>query len=129
MKLFSGVCHQLPNRSPHIDGVQLALCHRCMGIYWALPIAAIVYGLSRGFWPIKGRLGIVILLAATLPAGIDWIGDIIGWWTNTPASRMLTGSIFGIVAGYFLTKAVGDILSERRRKCEIESIEDSVNSE
>ena len=62
--------------------------------------------------------GIIILLAAALPAGVDWIGDVMGWWTNTPASRMATGGIFGIIAGYFLAKAVGDILRERRLRRE-----------
>ena len=116
MNLFSGVCHQLPHRSPYVDGIQLAVCHRCMGIYWALPVAALVYRGVRGFWPIKGRLGVVIMIAAAVPAGIDWIGDVIGWWENTPGSRVLTGSIFGLVAGYFLTRAVSDMVSQRRKR-------------
>jgi uncharacterized membrane protein len=115
MNLFSGVCHQLPNRSPFIDGVQLAVCHRCMGIYWAMPIAAVVFRLAGGAWNLSGRSAPLLLGAAALPAAIDWGGDILGWWVNSPASRVLTGSVFGLVAGYALARAVQDIVRNRRR--------------
>ena len=116
MQAFAGVCHQLPHRSPHVAGIQLAVCHRCLGIYWALPLAALLYALTRGFWPIRGKGGILILMLAALPAAVDWLGDVLGWWVNTPASRMTTGAIFGLTAGYFFTRAVTDIVSERARK-------------
>jgi len=113
MSMFSGVCHQLPTRSPHVGGVQLAVCHRCLGIYWALPAAAIVYRLVRGAWPFHGRSALFLLLASVLPAGVDWLGDVLGLWTNTPASRMITGALFGLVAGYYLARAVGEIIRQR----------------
>jgi len=49
---------------------------------------------------------------------VDWLGDIVGWWANTQVSRMLTGALFGLVAGYYLAKAVGDIYAERRHEVE-----------
>ncbi len=116
MSAFAGVCHQLPGRSPHLNGIQLAVCHRCFGIYWALPVAAVLYALTRGLWPIRRRNGILILILSALPAGIDWAGDILGWWVNTPASRMTTGAIFGITAGYFFARALTDIVQERTGK-------------
>lgn len=113
MKMFAGVCHQLSARSPHIDGVQLAVCHRCFGIYWGLPVAALLFGVLRGFWPITRKSGLPILLASALPSGIDWFGDVVGWWVNTPASRMITGGIFGLTAGYFFARAVVDMFKQR----------------
>lgn len=128
MNLFASVCHQLPNRSPHLSGVQLAVCHRCIGIYYAIPVAAVLFRLARGAWPSKSHFAVLVFVLSVLPLGIDWFGDIVGWWVNTPASRMITGSIFGITFGYFFTKAtqeiVGDMRTEfARKKAEIAPIE------
>ncbi len=113
MATFSSVCHQLPGRSAQINGIQLGVCHRCLGIYWGVPIAAVIFGLSRGFWPVKRNTGFWILLLAAVPMMIDWSGDIVGLWTNTPVSRVITGSVFGITAGYFFTRALVDVFQER----------------
>jgi hypothetical protein len=37
---------------------------------------------------------------------VDWLGGVLGLWINTPASRFLTGGFFGLVAGYFLARAL-----------------------
>jgi uncharacterized membrane protein len=106
MAMFSGVCHQLPGRSPHVAGVQLAVCHRCAGIYWAMPAASLLWAALRGIrrTPLRGAPW--LLVASVAPAGIDWGLDVIGLWDNTPLSRMLTGAAFGLAAGYFLTLAL-----------------------
>jgi len=114
MGIFSFVCHQLPDRSPHIAGVQLAVGHRCMGIYWALPVAALVFGLSKWQIAVTGSRNISIVLIAGIPAGTDWLGDVIGLWTNTPVSRIITGAIFGLAAGYVLAGGISDIVREYR---------------
>ena len=116
MNLFSSVCHQLPNRSPHLSGVQLAVCHRCIGIYYAFPVAAVLFRVTRGAWPSKAHFAMLLLLISGLPAGIDWFGDILGWWVNTPASRVITGSILGITFGYFFAKSTQEIVGDMRSK-------------
>ena len=113
---FSTVCHQFANRSPHIDGVQLAVCHRCYGIYMGLPAAAVLYlGLRRidGFLGPAGRW---ILPLSLVPLSIDWSLDVFGLWTNTPTSRLITGGLFGLAAGYYFTRAVIDIFASPTRK-------------
>jgi uncharacterized membrane protein len=114
MHMFSSVCHQLPDRSPHVDGIQLAACHRCMGIYWAIPVAALLYRSLRGRWPFRGRQAAWFLFAAVLPACVDWGVDILGWWSNTPATRAATGALFGLAAGYYLARALGEIRRDTR---------------
>lgn len=114
MEVFSFVCHQLPGRSPHVDGVQLAVCHRCLGIYWALPAAAVLYGLTRGLRLMKGRRTLNVVLLAGVPAAVDWSGDVLGFWMNTPISRIITGAIFGLVAGYILAEGISDIVKDRQ---------------
>lgn len=116
MEAFGFVCHQLPTRSPHIYDVQLAVCHRCMGIYWALPAAAILYAFTRGIRALEGRRILTTVLLAGIPAAVDWGGDVLGIWSNTLASRIITGSIFGIVAGYILAEGISDIVRDRKTK-------------
>ena len=103
---FSGACHQLADRSPHLLGVSFAVCHRCYGLYLALPLAALVFRWS-GRWDAQlNRLAPILLLLAVIVPGVDWLGDVLGAWTNTPVSRMLTGAVFGLTAGYFLSRAL-----------------------
>ena len=113
---FSTVCHQFADRSPHLEGVQLAVCHRCYGIYLGLPAAALFYlGLRRvdGYLGPAGRW---ILPLSLIPLSVDWILDVIGWWSNTPVSRLITGGIFGLAAGYYFTRAVIDLFESHGRK-------------
>lgn len=101
---FSAVCHQIPERSPHLMGDPAALCHRCSGI-----LLGLIGGLALS--PFIGRGGlrrvarssqVGWLLLAGVPTSIDWAVGALGWWANTPASRTLTGALFGLVAGGIL---------------------------
>lgn len=112
MQGFAAVCHQLPGRSPHVDGVQLAVCHRCFGIYWGLPIAAVAY-LAVKRQVRFGKRGPWILGFALIPMLIDWGGDVLGVFSNTPGTRMATGLVFGLVAGLFLVLAFVDVRPSR----------------
>lgn len=114
MAMFSGVCHQLPGRSPHVDGVQLAVCHRCAGIYWGLPAAALLFTLSRPGASISRQGAPLLLIAAATPAGVDWALDVVGVLANTPASRIATGVIFGLGAGWFLVRATTEAGSGKK---------------
>lgn len=103
---FSGACHQIAERSPHLIGVSLAVCHRCYGLYLALPVAALIFRWA-GAWDARlNRLAPILLTLAVVVPGVDWLGDVLGVWTNTPVSRMLTGAVFGLTAGYFLSRAL-----------------------
>lgn len=91
MQAFDGVCHQLAERSPHWHGVQLAVCDRCFGIYTGLLAGTLSYPLFRRWDATLKRHLAPLLLLAALPAAIDWGGDFVGLWLNTPVSRFVTG--------------------------------------
>lgn len=113
MDAFVAVCHQLPSRSPHIQGIQLAACDRCMGIYFGIPLAALLFAaLGRLLRPARGRAPRV-LLASLVPMGLDWGLDAFGIVTNTPGSRWMTGLLFGLAAGYYLVVASADMMRRR----------------
>lgn len=102
MQGFSMVCHQIPGRSPHSHGVQWAICHRDLGIYWGMPVGALAF-LVTGWAPSWMSKGIPFLFAgALLPMGLDWGLDVLGILANSAPSRIGTGAAFGIAAGYIL---------------------------
>jgi len=109
MRGFSAVCHQIPPRSPHIDGVALAVCHRCYGIYWGLPLAVLAFLVLYRWDAWFQRYAALVVALSLVPPGVDWLGDVLGFWLNTPHSRLATGGVFGLVAGYYLTRAVVDV--------------------
>jgi len=116
MAALSGVCHQIPSRSPHIDGIALGVCHRCFGTYLGLPLAALLYLSLRGYWPWTNKTAPWVLVLGILPALIDWSGELFGIWHNTPVSRLVTGGILGLTAGYFLVASVVESFTTRHKK-------------
>ena len=103
---FSEICHQIPGRSPHIQGVQLAACDRCFGMYAALAAAPFLALGLKPWNPWIQRQAKHLIVASLIILATDWGSDIVGLWTNTPWSRALTGAVFGCVAGYFLVCAI-----------------------
>ena len=106
MGAFSSVCHQIADRSSAIDGVQIAVCHRCFGIFAGLAVASTVFAVMvRGREWLKKRAGAVIL-AAVVPVSMDWGADALGLWSNTSFSRTLTGAVFGLSMGALLVASL-----------------------
>ena len=116
MAVFSTVCHQIPERSPFIDGVQLAVCHRCVGIYAALAAAPIAFLFFRRWDDLINRHARWFVLGAILVPGTDWLGDLLDLWTNTPLVRGLTGAVFGMTVGYFLCRAFVELADPERKE-------------
>lgn len=113
MQAFSAACHQMPERSPHLHGVVLAVCHRCYGIYWGLPLAALLFLWLRRWDRRLGPAAPWLVPLSLVPPGLDWLGDVVGLWVNTPWSRLLTGGVFGLVAGYYLARALVELFTKR----------------
>lgn len=109
MQGFSTVCHQIPERSPFVDGMALAVCHRCYGIYWGLPLAVLGF-LALARWDaVLWKHSRYIILLALVPTSLDWLLGVLGVWHNTPLSRIATGGFLGLVAGYYLARAMGQV--------------------
>ena len=100
---FHGVCHQLPERSFQFGGVPFALCHRCFGIVTGLVLGVAALPL---LWRLRMPRPAVLLFMTALPMTLDWMLGASGLWANTPISRVLTGVLFGLAAGWVLARAV-----------------------
>jgi len=99
MEGFSSVCHQMPSRSPHLRGVSLAICDRCLGIYGGLVLGIGAAGWTRVRWSLLAQNGKAVLIGGLVPVALDWVGPLLGVWGNDPESRALTGGLAGLVVG------------------------------
>ena len=76
----SGVCHQRPERSFHLAGVQLPVCARCLGLYASGALgAALAWPSTRGAQsaldPRQARLVFAAAAAPTIvTVGLEWLG-------------------------------------------------------
>jgi uncharacterized membrane protein len=98
-------CHQIPERSLHIDGHQLPLCARCTGIYIGM--------LSGWLWLIARRRTraaqlppreiTIVLFGFIVLMGIDGLNSLMMLIPGAPHlyetdnwMRLFTGSLYGI---------------------------------
>jgi len=100
MDLLSPLCHQLRDRSFHVAGVQMGLCHRCTGI-----LSGMAFALLLPLAPRRSVSSATLLGVALLPVALDWSIDAAGIWANTTASRLLTGLWAGTVIGLLVGRA------------------------
>ncbi|HET6567866.1 MAG TPA: DUF2085 domain-containing protein [Rhodothermales bacterium] len=105
MLVFEPLCHQMPGRSFHVHGHQLAVCHRCLGMYAGLFAGAFLFGYVRRWDAFLMRCSGLILVMAIAVPGIDWALGFTGLWANTTFSQTATGAFFGITAGYYFARA------------------------
>lgn len=106
MNAFAPLCHQMPSRSPHVMGVQLAVGHRTYGLLMGLPLGVLSFLVLARWEKFLDRHLPRVLAVASLPMAIDWFLGWFGIWANTPLSRLLTGALFGIAAGYYVTQGL-----------------------
>lgn len=137
MQAFSSLCHQIPGRSPAVDGVPLAVCDRCLGIYSGFTLGLVAAALVRVAAPLfashvqeGGDVATTyrwlfdrakfILVGMLVPLAIDWMGPVIlnlapaFGWTNTPLSRAVTGGLLGMAAAVLLVISIAQNVLQSR---------------
>jgi uncharacterized membrane protein len=69
------ICHQQPERSFHWNSVAWPVCARCLGLYVAAPVGAVIAvavrtpaGRSRG-------MNLLLLCIAAIPTLLTWLGE------------------------------------------------------
>ena len=109
---FGYLCHQIGDRSFHLENHQFAVCARCFGIYFGLLCGFIIYPLLHSIEETEPppRFWLFLSLA---PLGIDWALGAFGIWENTHLSRLLTGMILGATCAVFIIPALVELF---RRK-------------
>src|SRR5688500_18622256 len=106
---YSYICHQLPERSLHLAGHQMAVCSRCFGVYFGLLAGIAIYPLWRRIDEIEPVPRFWLFLSL-IPIVIDWSLTMFGIWENTHVSRFLTGLILGVACATFIVPALVEIV-------------------
>jgi uncharacterized membrane protein len=105
---FSYICHQIPDRSFHVEGEQFAVCSRCFGVYFGLLAGFVIYPFWRPIDEVE-PLPRFWLFLSLVPIGIDWSLGMFGIWENTHLSRFITGLILGVACSTFIVPAIVEI--------------------
>jgi uncharacterized membrane protein len=109
---FSFVCHQIPERSFHLDGHKFAVCSRCTGLYTGFAVAALIYPFARSLRR-TDTPALRWLILATAPLVIDFALGYFSIWQNTHLSRFLTGALLSSVAVFYIMPGLVDLISAR----------------
>jgi len=105
---FSYICHQISERSLHLDGHPMAVCSRCFGVYAGLLAGFLGYPVFRRIEdtdPLPRRW----LFLSLVPIGIDWSLNVFGIWENTHFTRLVTGAILGFACAVYIVPAIVEI--------------------
>jgi uncharacterized membrane protein len=121
------ICHQMPERSFHIDGVQLPVCARCLGIYAGAAAAASIHvlaGFSRrpARWRVLSpRAARRLFLLTATPTLFTFALDYAGFWDTSNVVRAIAGLVAGGGGALVVMSAVATInYSECLRRRPIE---------
>ena len=100
---FSRLCHQDPSRSFVLGGAPVAVCVRCLGIYWGAAVG-IAVRLRRADW--------LLVLAVVLNL-VDVASEVLHCHGNAPLVRLFLGLMLGVGVGavLFLPEALRPIRS------------------
>ncbi len=101
--VFHLLCHQDPARSFSINSTQMAVCARCIGIYFFFLFGVIIMPLTALIKKARFRTYFQFFIAAIILNFVDVLGNLFGIWTNTNTSRVILGSLFGLSAAILLT--------------------------
>jgi len=100
----SRICHQRPERSFHLAGVQLPVCARCFGLYASAALGALAA------WCTKRRLDAAacraVLAIAAVPTAATWGLEVAGVAAFDNGSRAVAALPLGLAAGWVVVQLV-----------------------
>jgi uncharacterized membrane protein len=94
---FSQLCHQDPERSFVLGGAAVAVCVRCLGIYWGVAVGALI----------RLRMARRLFSVAALLNLVDVATGVMDWHGNLPLVRLFLGLMLGVGVGAVLSSPKG----------------------
>jgi uncharacterized membrane protein len=95
---FSHLCHQNPARSFLLQGVPIAVCVRCLGIYAGVALSTLK--------SLKKPLPLNLLLVTISLNLLDVAAESLGWHGDLPLPRFLLGLSLGLATGLILFRSL-----------------------
>ena len=96
------VCHQIPERSFHINGVQFPVCARCTGLYVGGLVGVMLWLLRRDR-AMTTKAARVALVGAAIPTMFTLVTAQLAWWDPMNAVRAGLAAPLGVVVGAVVT--------------------------
>ncbi len=105
--LASVICHQQPARSFHIDGSQLPVCARCLGIYAGAAIGAMASVLFRSDAS-REPLAVwrILLIAAAVPTSLTLLAEWLSIVEPSNVARFTAALPLGIAGAWLVTNVM-----------------------
>jgi uncharacterized membrane protein len=100
------ICHQKPERSFHLLGIQLPVCARCFGLYGSGAAGALVAYLGPAVEPSSSRLSAAILGLAALPTAVSVGSEWLGILHPGSAARAIAAIPLGLAAAWLFVRAL-----------------------
>jgi uncharacterized membrane protein len=95
------ICHQRPERSFHLLGIQLPVCARCFGLYASGAAGAVAAcGLVGGRRVVPDAR--VMLPVAALPTAVTLVSEWLGVWYPGGAARAIAAIPLGLAGAWVL---------------------------
>jgi uncharacterized membrane protein len=105
--LFSGICHQIPERSFFIFGYQMPLCARCTGIFLGSILFLMLFKRSS-------KKNLVFFLLLILPMGLNIFFEKYLGWESYNIWRFITGLLYAYAIPVILLSSI-ILVSDRTR--------------
>lgn len=94
------VCHQRPERSFHLAGVQMPVCARCFGLYLSGAAGLLFAWITR--LRVPGHVTKAMLAVAATPIALTVALEMVGAIATSNVVRMSTGLPLGFAAGLLI---------------------------
>ncbi len=116
---FSGICHQLDQRSFHIAGpfgdMKFGVCIRCCSIYGSFLVSLLFLPLLRDFPGLRVP-NPKFLFFALLPMLLDVVLSDSGIYPSSSISRIVTGILLGSVLPLYVIPPYLEAVSQLRHR-------------
>lgn len=111
-RLFSRICHQLPERSFQLNGYPWAVCIRCSSIYGGFLLGLLVFPLLQGLTK-RDVPSPRWLLCACFPMLVDVTLSLVGIHESNTGTRLVTGMLLGGAAPFYLLPPLVEAVTQR----------------
>jgi uncharacterized membrane protein len=101
--LGSVICHQLADRSFHLDAAQLPVCARCIGIYGGAAAGAVAAIVNP---PVRVRNAGLVIAVASIPTAVTLLLEWGRLWSPSNVARALAGATLGLALALVIVDVI-----------------------